>query len=293
MRKWIVGTDWWDDCDDAVALRVVARAQKSGEIQLAGVVINACMERSVASLAAFLHSEGVRDIPIGIDRDAVDFGGRLTYQDRLAALCDDQMNDSAQDGVRLYRSLLAKCNGPVEIVEIGFLQVAAGLLQSGPDDISPLTGMELVAQKVSKFWVMAGRWDIQGGRENNFARNVRAREGAWYFCEKCPVPVTFLGWEVGNSVITGGNLPQRDILHQVLCDHGSPDGRRSWDPMLVMLALIADERKAGYRTVRGTARVDRHTGCNFFVPDDGGNHTYVVKLWEDSCYAEQINSALA
>ena len=63
--------------------------------------------------------------------------------------------------------------------------------------------------------------------------------------------------------------------------------------MLVMLALIADERKAGYRTVQGTARVDRHTGCNFFVPDDGGNHTYVVKLWEDSCYAEQINSALA
>lgn len=29
MRKFILGTDWWTDCDDVVALRILARAHKN------------------------------------------------------------------------------------------------------------------------------------------------------------------------------------------------------------------------------------------------------------------------
>ena len=54
MRKFILGTDWWTDCDDAVAMRLIARAVKAKEIQVLGIGINACMEHSVASLKAFL-----------------------------------------------------------------------------------------------------------------------------------------------------------------------------------------------------------------------------------------------
>ena len=49
MRKFILGTDWWTDCDDAVALRLITRAVKDGKVGLVGVGINACMEYSVAS----------------------------------------------------------------------------------------------------------------------------------------------------------------------------------------------------------------------------------------------------
>ena len=52
MKKIILGTDWWTDCDDAVALRLLARAHKNEEIQLLGIGINACMEDSVSSMEA-------------------------------------------------------------------------------------------------------------------------------------------------------------------------------------------------------------------------------------------------
>lgn len=58
MRNFILGTDWWSDCDDAVALRLLCRKAKEGEIGLLGVVINGCMEYSVASMDGMLCLEG-------------------------------------------------------------------------------------------------------------------------------------------------------------------------------------------------------------------------------------------
>lgn len=46
----MVSTDWWTDCDDAVALRILLRAHKAGQICIDAIIINACMEYSVSSL---------------------------------------------------------------------------------------------------------------------------------------------------------------------------------------------------------------------------------------------------
>lgn len=293
MRNMILGTDWWTDCDDAVAIRILARAHNAGEICIKGVGINACMEHSVCSLDGFLRAEGAEDIPIGIDLEATDYMGNPPYQERLSALpsCYTK-NEEAENAVRLYRKILAESNEPVEIIEIGYLQVIANVLKSGADDISPKSGLELIREKVPKIWVMAGKWDEPLGKENNFFRNMRSRVAGHIFCEKCPVPVTFLGWEVGNTVITGGLLDKDDRLYQALCDHGSFEGRSSWDPMLVLMALIGDEEKAGYKMVCGTASVNPQTGENTFIENKNGMHCYVVKKMADSYYEDQINDAI-
>ena len=294
MRKLILGTDWWTDCDDAVALRLIARAVKADKIQLLGVGINACMECSVASLKSFFISEGLENVPIGIDINATDFGGNPPYQRRLAdRLSQSVTNADAEDAVRLYRKILAADDdGKIEIVEIGYLQVIAALLVSQGDDISPKTGLELVSEKVSKFWVMAGKWDADGEKENNFCRNFRSRVAGNVFCKLCPVPITFLGWEIGYGVLSGGNLNKDDILYQVLKDHGSSNGRHSWDPMLVLMALCGDEEDAGYKTVLGTASVDAETGANYFVKSSEGRHRFVIKKHENSYYEKKINSLI-
>ena len=293
MKNIIFGTDWWTDCDDAVALRVISRYIKAEKVKLLGVGINACMEYSVASLRGFLHAEGFDNIPIGIDLDATDYGGNPPYQKRLAQeFCPDGTNADALDGARLYRKILTEATEPVEIVEVGFLQIVSAVLKSGPDDISPKSGRELFAEKVSKVWAMAGKWDADGGLENNFCRNARSRVAAQEFCELCPVPVTFLGFEVGLNVISGGELDHNDPLYRVLEDHGSPNGRHSWDPMLVLIALIGDEETAGYDTVTGTASVDAETGANHFVIDPKGLHKYVVKRFDNAYYANQINQII-
>lgn len=293
MRKMILGTDWWTDCDDCVALRLLLRAHKAGDIQLLGVAINACMEYSAASVDGFMQQEGVTGVPVGIDLDATDYGWNPPYQKRLAGFAKAILNNQmAVDAVRLYRSLLAEVDTPIEIVEIGYFQVLAALLESEGDDLSPLTGIELVKQKVSKVWVMAGKWDKDGEKENNFCRNTRTIQGSFVFCEKCPVPVTFLGFEVGYGVITGGKLQEGDFLRTAMKDHGSENGRHSWDPMLVMLALIGDEEKAGYRSVCGTASLDPVTGENHFAESPDGLHCYVVKTEPNVFYEDMINDAI-
>ncbi len=287
MRKMILGTDWWTDCDDAVAVRLLCRAVKRGEIGLPGIGIDACMEDSAASLSAFLKAEGVTGTAIGLDRDAVDFGGRPKYQKRIAEMPHDIDNASAEDADAMYLRLLretAARGEKLEILEIGFPQVLARTILREP---------ALFAETVTHVWMMAGKWDEDGGKENNFCRNARSRAAAAAFCASCPVPVTFLGWEVGATVLAGGRLPEGDMLHQVLVDHGSAHGRSAWDPMLVQLALTGDPARAGYTVVRGTAAVDAATGKNRFVPSPDGLHEYVVKAQPDDWYHDLLDAATA
>ena len=293
MRNFILGTDWWTDCDDVVAIRLLARAHKAKEINLLGIIINACMEHSVTSLEGFLNTEEVYDIPFAIDLAATDFGGNPPYQKRLSQYAKKYYsNADVDDAVKLYRTILASADSPIELIEIGYPQVLAALLLSKADEISDLSGVELVKNKVSKIWMMAGKWDKNPDTENNFARNERSRVAANIFCDICPVPVTFLGWEVGASVITGGNLDKNDPLYLALCDHGSSNGRSSWDPMLCLLALIGNEEKAGYSVIRGKGCVDAATGQNYFVSNPNGLHSYVVKEKEDIYYADAINNLI-
>ncbi len=293
MRNFILGTDWWTDCDDVVALRLLARAHKAKEINLCGIIINACMEHSVASLEGFLNTEEVYNVPLAIDLEATDFGGNPPYQKRLSLFSKKyHSNADAEDAVKLYRTILANTDSPIELIEIGYPQVLAALLQSKSDDICQHDGITLVKNKVSKIWMMAGKWDNNPDKENNFARNERSRTAADILCDICPVPITFLGWEVGANVITGGDLEKDDPLYLALCDHGSFNGRSSWDPMLCLLALIGNEEKAGYSTVSGTASVDAKTGENYFSANSEGLHKYVIKQKEDEYYAAAINKLI-
>ena len=121
MRRFIVGTDWWSDCDDAVAMRLLLSAHKRGEIEVAGIAIDACMKYSVASLDGFLCKEGVRDIPVGLDLEADDFGSletyRARYQPTLAEYAENlKKNEDVGDALKLYRKILAESDGKVEIM---------------------------------------------------------------------------------------------------------------------------------------------------------------------------------
>ena len=124
MRKFILGTDWWTDCDDAVALRLICRFVKNGKAELLGVGINAVMEHSAASLLGFLRAEGLENVPVGIDLSAVDYGGRPPYQKHLAETTGMTVkNEALPDAVRLYRKILEDATEKLEIMEIGFFQV--------------------------------------------------------------------------------------------------------------------------------------------------------------------------
>lgn len=289
MRNFILGTDWGEDCDDAVALRLLARASLNKEIKLIAVGINTHTEYSAPSAYAFLEKEGYM-APIGVDKNCPKTDWENRYQPRLAYYTDKTDADF-EDSVRVYRRAIAEADGRVEILEIGFLQVLSAVLESQGDDISPLSGLELFEKKVDKVWIMGGKWNEDGGKEFNFSYAPFACVCAHKVCEICPCPITLLGWEIGANLLTGDTLKEGDVLRQALADWGC-EARESWDPMLCLMAIIGDEEKAGYNTVCGTASVDCDTGKNHFVPSENGKHKYVIKKFDDSYYKNAINARI-
>lgn len=297
-RPVILGTDWWTDCDDCVAVRILCRAHKEGIIDLKGISIDACMEKSVPSLHSFICAEGAGQIPIGIDLQGTDFAGTIgknAYQYVLADRGDGsyKSNSEAEDAVRLYRKILAEAEEKVDIIEVGFMQVLAQLLKSGSDDISEKTGKELVKEKVNALWAMAGKWDTDKGGEHNFNNNHRSIAGGQYVCDNWCAPIVFLGFEIGETVITGGNGVLKgadDVLRIAMQAHGSERGRCSWDPMTAVLMLCGIEN-AGYEAVYGKASLDSN-GLNSFTEDKNGSHCYVKKLKDDKWYEDFINDLI-
>ncbi|MBQ9507609.1 MAG: hypothetical protein IJR51_10675 [Clostridia bacterium] len=103
--------------------------------------------------------------------------------------------------------------------------------------------------------------------------------------------LTFLGYEVGKTVITGGREAP-GLVGAAYEAHRSPRGRPSWDPMTALFAVTGDAAKAGYRRVFGRASVDPKTGRNSFEAFAGGPHSYLVKEKEDRFYQDRLNEIL-
>ncbi len=314
-RNVILDTDWFTDVDDVMAVRALIRLHQRGILHLLGACISAVYPQSARSLDAFLQAHGV-DVPVAITRD--DLGLKTpgpSYQKFLSALPSKYAgNDATETPVRLYRRLLASSSTPVEVLSIGFANNLAALLESPGDDLSPLPGVELVRRKASHLWMMAGAWpegreyNLSGGDDGNPAI---ARVGSLVL-EKWPVPLTFLGFEVGFPLLSGGDLPEGDLLRQAMVAYqqtpgynlggaypnqswqGKPKAHFSWDPMLVLLAGgVLSPDNGRFRTVRGHASSDPITAQNSFVQDPNGPHEYVVKNHTDQEYGQWIDEWLA
>lgn len=286
------GTDWWTDCDDVAALRLLLRAHKEGLIRLLGIGINSVMEYSAPSVSSFCAYDGVK-VPIGVDKSAVRDGGKCRYQKMLAGYPHSiRSNDDCPDAWRLYRETLAGSREKVDIIDVGFPQIIMQLLQSGPDGLSPLSGEELVKEKVGRIWLMAGKWDVPDGLEYNLSAYPVCSEAGDFICRRCPVPITFVGHEVGLDVITGSRCSEDDPLKQAFNAHGSANGRSSWDPLTALAAIAQDPQTAGFTLVKGYARVDPETGRNNFIPDENGPHSYVKRLYTADWYADAIDALL-
>ena len=288
----IFGTDWWSDCDDVAALAILLKAHKHGLIDLKAIGVNSVMKYSAPSLKAVCEQYDLGSIPIGLDSRAKRKGTLCLYQKALAAHCKSGFsNADCPEAFKLYRRALASLKEKAVVVDVGFPQIIMEVLRSQPDEISDLSGMQLVKNKVSEIILMGGRWDKPTGMEYNFCAYRLNRKAAAYLCEHCPVPLTFLGYEVGKDVITGGKTAP-GLVGTAYAAHFSANGRPSWDPMTALFAIVGNAEQAGYRKVQGKAAVDPKTGRNRFEAFDGGPHAYLVKTKEDSFYKKQIDDIL-
>lgn len=294
----ILDTDWMDDVDDAVAIRVLLWAERQNLVDIVGINIDSVISTSAQSMSCFLNYEDRNQLCIGLEKEITGISSSSAYHQ----ICIDSFpyynyssNDSCEDSVTFYRRALSKATQKVNIVLIGFPSSLYRLLKSTSDDYSSLNGLELVSEKVRKLYFMGGGYPSYA-KENNLARNTNIATYSDYILKNFPCPICFLGFEVGKSVITGDTLSttlgKDDLLYKCLSAYDASSGRSSWDPMTVLLACIDDPELAGYTAVTGTNTIDTNTLVNTFTNDANGTHSYVKKRHSDTYYKYLINSII-
>lgn len=268
-------TDMESDCDDAGALALLLNACRAGEAQLLGVIADAPGTCVAPCCEAFLRHYGV-SAPIGAVRAAeyaqsprfaayrahcAAMPPRMFYNRTLAAQVG-RTDADYEDAARAYRRMLVSAgDGSVTLVCVGFLTALAALLLTGPDDLSPHTGVDLLRRKVKRLISMGDApVDGRGEVSFNYAMDLTASE---IFFAKCSVPVIVS--PEGTDVLTGADLsrtlpgthPLRIAYEQW---NGPATPRPSWDLIAVYCALHPDApcfRTQTYGTVHCSAQPAR------------------------------------
>ncbi len=255
----ILDTDIDSDVDDVQALAMLHSFQKSGIIDLLGVVVTSSDSYSYQCVDAINTFYQRPDIPIGFLKQQETLDNLSKYTKQVSAAFPHDLTSITQttESARVYRKLLMESeDNSVVIVTIGHLTSLQNLLQSEGDDISQLTGKELVEKKVKKWLCMGGTYPE--GKEANFYRPDPA--STVYCLENWNKEVVFCGWEVGNQILTGGaylksRLNKHNPVYLGYELYNNFAGRPAWDQVAIMLldeakiSLYFDINHNGYVSV--------------------------------------------
>lgn len=270
----IFDTDMESDCDDAGALAILLNAHNRGKARLLGVIADAPGEYAAPCCEAMCRYYGVQ-LPIGAVKvkDYASSSRFDAYRAHCAGMSQSMFynrvlarrvgkTDAAYESAgRVYRKMLADAqDGSVIVVCVGFLTALAELLQTEPDEISPLNGRDLMRAKV-KYVVSMGDAPHGEEREVNFNYAMDRTALEIYF-RLCPVP-TVISPE-GTQIVTGHTLSDRQpVDHPVRMAYemwtGVPrTGRSSWDLIAVLRAMQPDA-PCFTEESWGTVRYDTHS----------------------------------
>ena len=199
--KLILDTDFGGDADDLGAVAMLHNFVERAECELLGIVCWSTERYAVSAIDAVNRFYKHPDVPIGVrkaETHEVDWNHSKIITENFPYEID---YESAEESTSLYRRLLAENKDhSVTIVTVGPLKNIQDLLQSGADQISLLDGKTLVEKKGKEFVIMGGQYP-EGKWEWNFNGNMPGVTR--YVLGKLKVPITFLGYELGQPIKTG------------------------------------------------------------------------------------------
>ena len=251
-----------DDVGDHAMLWALAAR---GEINVLALILSSTNDYSAPCARAIASYYGHSNVLIGANKGTVPSAyaaGASAYTQQVANQFGTPGDSRANypDAVTAYRQALAGApDQSVYIVNGGFYRPMYELLQSGPDAISPLTGLQLVAQKVRRAVFSAGRFPDSGSSpEGNLANDP---DSASYVVANWPTEIVWLGYDEGWNVITGpaanadpATNPIK-LAYNLHCRNGTYCGNNT--PAWTQIALLY--------VVRGGL------GTNFSVGGQGGS----------------------
>jgi purine nucleosidase len=304
----IFDTDMGNDIDDALALGLIHALQSQGECKLLAVTVTKDNPYAAPFVDVINTFYGRGETPLGAVR------GGVTPDDGkyLRALCtatDDRRPrypHKFQDGRDLpeatgvlRRVLAAQPDSSVVVVQVGFSTNMARLLDSKPDEVSPLDGMALVSKKVRLLSAMAGCFASKPGREGsakdyreyNVVMDVKSAQELFH---RWPTPVMFSGFEIGEAICYPSRSIEQDysfVAHHPLAEAyrlyaKMPCDRPMWDLTSVLYAVRPD---AGYFGLSSPGRVTvTNEGVTQFQSETNGPHRYLTVSAEQAKKVQKV-----
>ena len=290
--RFIFDTDLGNDVDDAMAIAVIHALQSRSECELLAITTTKD-NPYVAPMADVLNTfYGRPEIPIAVVKNGVtkedgkynrqvlelkDDNGKPRYPRKLMP------EDSAKlpDAVPFLRKLLAgEPDNSVVLVQVGFFTNFARLLDTPADDISPLTGKELIAKKVKLLSLMAGAFNEPPGfKEYNVVMDIPS---AKKMVAEWPTEMVFSGHEIGRLIQHPGVSMKEDygyVKFHPLQDayhfyRGLDNSQPTYDLTSVLYAVRPNRRYFDL-SQRGTVTV-QNDGQTTFTPSEDGKHRYMI-----------------
>ena len=187
--------------------------------------------------------------------------------------------EDAPPALSIYRRVLAGLpDTSAVIVSIGHLNNLQELLNSKPDEHSPLPGRDLILEKVARTVIMGG--DYPTGKEHNFFARGSHRVTA-DVVSRWPTPIQFSGYTLGYQITTGPGLAVLPVGHplrrayELHPTRPMENGRPSWD----QTAILAAVRGAGSFWKLSEPGFNRIAmdGANSWESAPDGPHTYLLE----------------
>lgn len=242
----IFDTDMDTDCDDLGAMAVLHQLANEGKIDILATMVSSLYPYSAPCVEAVNRYYGRPAIPIGVPKGkGADISRGSRYAQEIAQRFPGRLrsNADAPNAVTLYRQILARAeNHSVVIVTVGYLTNLAALLESDADEISPLSGRELVRRKVKRYACMGGRYPEQKqyGNWGNFMPDSQA---TLRVVRDWPLAILFSG--DGENVLTGSTLAQTPENNPVRVGYQlylqNQKTRPSWDQITLLIAIFPDD----------------------------------------------------
>ena len=203
-RSVILDTDIGPDCDDVGALVCLIDYAKKYNFPILGICNCTSNKAGTGTIDAVCRHCGIETPYLGqwSGEGFMDDPACHKYNDAVAEKFSEAYKNGtlkADDEVTFYRTLLAKAeDDSVIIITIGMFNDLAALLASGADEISPLSGMELVKAKVNCLVSMAAI--LPEGRECNVISDYKAAEVVF---KDWPTMVYLSDFHIGWQVMSG------------------------------------------------------------------------------------------
>ena len=294
--KIIYDTDIGVDCDDAGTLAMLHRLCDKGEAEL--LAVTHCYSTPyVAGCISAINRFYGREVPIGINY-SIEYSHRGVYAGELCDRCPNQYPKStyktengAPDTLSVLRKTLAEAqDGSVTLVVTGSLASLARLVSSGADEISPLTGRELISRKISRTVLMGGRffesWPMiiypdgkTDGDPVSWEWNIKSIELSENrrVCDEWPGELVFSSYEIGAYITTMVGYTklarENDPVALAYEIHNGGRGRCSWD-QTAMLEAVRPGVYWNYHEY-GKVSVDENYVTRW-SRNDGFRHTYLL-----------------